>query len=83
MVSLFELILDAFPEQWFVRANGFDDAIVGVDDSGKRLVYSINICIDILMSNGLEEHEAINYFESYMLNAELGLDSPIFIQTEF
>lgn len=83
MASLFDRILDAYPDQWFLRANGFDEAIVGVDETGMRLVYSANICIDILMEQGLEEMQAVAYFEQYMLNAETGPDAPVFIQTDF
>jgi hypothetical protein len=83
MASLFDRILDAYPEQWFLRANGFDEAIIGVDETGMRLVYSANVCIEILMEKGLEEMDAVAYFEQYMLNAELGLEGPLFIQTEF
>jgi hypothetical protein len=83
MENIFDKILDAYPDQWFVRANGFDDAIVGLDSSGKRLVYSANVCIDILMDYGLGEEEAVAYFEFYMLNADFGDESPLFIQTYF
>lgn len=83
MAGLFDRILDAYPDQWFLRANGFDEAIVGVDETGMRLVYSANICIEILMYQGLEQEQALYYFEQYMLNAETGPDAPIFIQTEF
>lgn len=83
MASLFDRILSAYPDQWFLRANGFDEAIVGVDDTGTRLVYSANICIDILMDKGLDEDQAVYYFESFMLNSDSGEDSPLFIQTEF
>ena len=60
-----------------------DEAIIGVDETGMRLVYSANVCIEILMEKGLEEMDAVAYFEQYMLNAELGLEGPLFIQTEF
>jgi hypothetical protein len=83
MGKLFDRILDAYPDQWFLRANGFDEAIVGVDETGMRLVYSANICIEILMAYGISEVEAVEYFEHYMLNAELGGEGPLFIQTDF
>lgn len=48
-----------FCDKPFLRADGFDDAIIGIcEDFNKptRLVYSIRKCIDILMKdNGMTE----------------------------
>ena len=44
-----EFILQKYPDQTLLKADGFDDAIIGIDMSSMRLIYSIAQCIDILM----------------------------------
>jgi hypothetical protein len=43
-----EKILERFEEEDFLKADGLDDAIIGVDGLEYRLVYGIEKCIDIL-----------------------------------
>ena len=42
-----EKILERFEEEDFLKADGLDDAIIGVDGLEYRLVYGIEKCIDI------------------------------------
>jgi hypothetical protein len=59
---MLEKILEWFPEDSFLRADGFDNAVIGIDDSTMRLIYSVNKCIDILVEDGMTEEDAIDYF---------------------
>lgn len=43
-----EQILEYYPEEEFLKADGFDDAIIGVDGRNLNLVYGIEKCIDCL-----------------------------------
>ena len=55
-------ILENFPEDGFVKVDGFDAAIVGISNKG-CLVYSISKIIEILMSrNNWTYKEAVDYF---------------------
>ena len=49
-------IIENYPDETILRADGFDDAVIGIDDSSMRLIYSVNKCIDMLIENdGMSE----------------------------
>jgi hypothetical protein len=74
---MLEKILEWFPEDSFLRADGFDDAVIGIDDSTMRLIYSVNKCIDILVEDGMTEEDAFDYFHYNTKNAWVGEQTPI------
>ena len=45
MNNILEKIIEKYPETDFLKADGFDDAIIGVDNESLRLIYSISKCI--------------------------------------
>ena len=57
-------ILEKFPDEEFLKADGFDNAIIGVDLYSMRLVYSVSKCVNVLM-NDMSEDEAIEYLLKY------------------
>jgi hypothetical protein len=65
-----EFILEKYPDQTILKADGFDDAILGIDKSSMRLIYSIAQCIDILMENmsyeDAKEHLYYNITDCYV-----------------
>ena len=76
-----EEIIEMFPEEEFLTADGFDGAIVGVDPNTMRLVYDRDKMIGILMTDEeMEEIDAIEYLEYNTWNAYVGEKTPIFIE---
>jgi hypothetical protein len=69
-------ILEWFPEEEILKADGFDDAIIGIDDSTMRLIYSVSRCIDILKKD-MDEEEAVEYFNYNVKCAYMGEKTPI------
>lgn len=66
-------ILDAFPDEEFLKADGFDGAIIGVDTWTGRLIYSMNKTIKIarksmpeLSADEVNEYLSFNTFSAYM-----------------
>jgi len=51
---MLDKILEWFPEEEILKADGFDEAIIGIDDTSMRLIYSVNKCIIILVSKNLK-----------------------------
>jgi len=47
---MLDKIIEWFPEEEILKADGFDNAIIGIDDTSMRLIYSVNKCIEILVS---------------------------------
>lgn len=44
------MIIELYPDEEFLRADGFDEAVIGVDEDGMRLVYSVQKCLEILLA---------------------------------
>mgnify|MGYP001366856254 CR=1 FL=1 len=73
-----DIISDINSEALF--ADGFDDAIVGYDAVGFRVVYDYDKCSDILMKrDGMTEHEAHEFMEFNVVSAFVGEFTPLFI----
>ena len=76
-----EEIIEMFPEEEFLKADGFDSAIVGVEPNSMRLVYDCDKMIEILMiDEELTELDAIEYLEQNTWNAHVGEKTPIYIE---
>lgn len=73
---MIDKILAWFPEDEFLKADGFDEAIIGIDDSTMRLIYSVSKCIEIL-ERTMDEEEAVEYFDFNVKGAYMGEKTPI------
>ena len=73
---MLDKILECFPDEEIVKANGFDAAVIGIDESSMRLVYSVSECIQILCAE-MSEEEAIEFFEFNVRGSYIGDKTPI------
>lgn len=79
---MLEEILEYYPEEEILKADGLDDAIIGIDWNNMRLIYSVKKCIDILAED-MSEEEAIEYFEYNIGSAYVGEKTPIWCFDNF
>jgi len=77
-MSILSKILDEYPEEGFIRVEGFDKALIGVWSEG-RLVYSIDKIVEILQET-MSNEEAFNFYEDNIECAYVGERTPIFIK---
>jgi len=42
-----ELLIEQFPDEEFLCADGLDDAIIGIDSASRRVIYSKRKCLEI------------------------------------
>lgn len=64
--------------EWTMFADGFDEAILGVDSSTSRVIYSVAKCYDILMQrDGMSQEEAEEFFAFNVLGSYMGEKTPI------
>lgn len=82
-----EILAEQYPDEELLSADGFEDAIIGVaydkTTSVYRLVYSITLCIDILMNRDkMTYDEAFEYFEFNVEGAYVGEKTPIWVDDE-
>jgi hypothetical protein len=75
-------ILENYPEEEFLKADGFDEAILGVDDTSMRLIYSVSKCIEILMKD-MSDEDAFEYFYFNVSGAYVGEKTPIWCNDNF
>jgi hypothetical protein len=61
-------------------ADGFDDAIIGLDTSGDvyRVIYDRNKMVDILTQDGMSLEEAMEHLDYNVFNAYVGEGTPIY-----
>lgn len=76
-------IIEHYFDEEFLIADGFDDAVIGVDEKNFRLIYSVSACINILISQGMTEVDAIEYFEFNVSGAYMGEKTPIWCYDDF
>lgn len=73
-------LYDEYPDDEFVIADGFNDAIVGIEPSSMRVVYDIDKMINILTEQDMTYEDAIEYLEFNTFGAYIGEKTPIYIR---
>ena len=81
-MSMLQDIIENYYEYDFLIADGFNDAIIGVDEKSMRLIYSVRKCLEILQEY-LDEEDAIEYFEYNVSGAYVGEQTPIWCYDNF
>jgi len=76
-----EKIHEMYPDMDFLQADGFDEAIVGVEPLSGKLIYNITKMMWVLVDEGLSTEEAMEYLDYNVLNSYVGEQTPIYIQS--
>jgi hypothetical protein len=79
-------ILEQFPEEEILIADGYDDCIIGYDYGigDIRIIYSVKKILNKLVKKDyMTEEEAIEYFEYNMRGGYVGEKTPIWCQDDF
>lgn len=79
---MIDYILVQYPDDVFLKADGFDEAIIGIDETTMRLIYSVKKCIGILMRD-MPEEDAVEYFNYNVSGYYVGEKTPIWCQDNF
>jgi len=79
---MIETILEVYFDYDFLKVDGFDEAIIGIDDSSMRLIYSCSKIIEILKED-MSEEDAIEHFEYNIKGGWVGEKTPIFCIDNF
>ena len=82
-----DIIIEQYPDEELLKADGFDDAVIGVaydmKSSVYRIVYSIGKCIDVLITrDGMSYEEAEEYFSFNVSGAYMGEKTPIWMEDQ-
>ena len=82
MNELLEKILVNYPEEEILKADGFDDAVIGID-THMRLVYSIPRSIEILVKDDMTMEDAMEHFYYNVSGSYVGEKTPICVEDNF
>ena len=80
---MLEKILEQHEDEEILIADGFDDAVIGIEENSMRLIYSVEKCINILMEQGMDMTEAVEYFEFNVSGSYVGEKTPIWCEDLF
>ena len=84
MQTMIEKLVDWYPEESLLIADGFNDAIIGIDESSMRVIYSVKKCIEILcLDNDMDVDDAIEHFEYNVRGSYIGERTPIWCDDNF
>jgi hypothetical protein len=79
-----EQIFELYPDDTFVKVDGFDDAVIGVDACNTRLVYDVSLMIECLVKEGMEVDDAIDHFEYNVVRSIPYIENaPVLVNTDF
>lgn len=73
-------ILEEMPDEQFLRADGFDEAVIGYEPNTMKLVYDMNKMVSLLVAQDMDEEEAWEYLEFNTFCAYVGEKTPIYIR---
>lgn len=76
VLTIKEEILNRYCDEDLLIADGFDDAIIGIEENTMRIIYSISKCINILMQE-MEYEDAMEYFYNNVSGSYVGKQTPI------
>ena len=74
---MLEKIIKNFEDIQFLKADGFDDAVIGIDGRTDRLIYSTTKVIDILIKEGMTREDALDHFYFNIEGSYMGEKTPI------
>ena len=63
----------------YLKADGFDAAIIGVDMASEKIVYDKQKMLDILIAQGMDDDDAIEHLEYNVWCAYVGENTPIYV----
>ena len=79
---MIEDIIEQYYEEQFLKADGFDDAVIGVEENEMRLIYSVSKCLEILMLE-MSELDAMEHFTYNVSGSYVGEKTPIWCWDDF
>ena len=75
-----EHLMEVLAEEECLTADGFDDALVGCTYGANVVaVYDIQRMIEVLVNEGMEHDDAVEFLEYNVVSAYLGDKTPLYV----
>ena len=81
--SILDKIVENYPDEEILKADGLDGGIIGIEENSMRLVYSKSKVIEILMSEDMTEEDALEHYYYNIVGAYVGEKTPIFVEDTY
>ena len=81
---MLEEIVEYYPDEEILKADGFDDAVIGIEEGSMRLIYSVRRCIEILITDDeMTLEDALEHFSYNVSGSYVGEKTPIWCEDMF
>jgi hypothetical protein len=81
---MLEEIVEYYPDEEILKADGFDDAVIGIEEGSMRLIYSVRRCIEILITDEeMSLEDALEHFSYNVSGSYVGEKTPIWCEDMF
>lgn len=75
---MLEEIIEYYPDETFLKADGFDEAVIGVEIPSMRLIYSVKKVIETLITEDeMSLEDAMEHYEFNIRGSYVGELTPI------
>ena len=75
-----DFLQENYPDSVALKADGLDDAIVGYDSYGDRLIYSRELIVEVFVSEDMTEEDAIEHMDFNVTGAYVGEHTPLYVE---
>lgn len=75
--TLLTAIVDNYTDEEIIKADGLDEAVIGIEENSMRLIYSMKKCIRIFRKEGMSEEEALDHYYYNVQGSYVGEKTPI------
>jgi hypothetical protein len=82
-MKILDALIEIYPDEDLLIADGFDEAILGIEENTMRVIYSVSKCLEIIEAEGMPEQEALEHFYFNVQGSYVGEKTPIFCFDEF
>jgi hypothetical protein len=78
--SVLDTIVENYPDEEILKADGLDEAIIGIEEGSLRLIYSKTKCIEIFVNEGMDEEDALEHYYYNVVGSYVGEKTPIWCE---
>jgi hypothetical protein len=77
-MKILDALIETYPDEDLLIAEGFNEAVLGIEENTMRVIYSVSKCLEIIEAMGMPEQEALEHFYYNVHGSYIGEKTPIF-----
>lgn len=82
-MKILDALIEIYPDEDLLIAEGFNEAVLGIEENTMRVIYSVSKCLEIIEAMGMPEQEALEHFYYNVHGSYIGEKTPIFCFDDF